>query len=773
MRVIVSFFFLITSISAFCQNITVDSQTFSPQQLVEDILINSNCILNIQVTNTVGGNFGGGEQSYGYFNANGSSFPLEEGIVLSTGRLQNVQGPNTTLSDDDAQDWIGDTDLENILNESNTTNATILEFNFQSTASEVRFRYLFASEEYQEGDPNTCRFSDLFGFLIREEGTQQFENIALVPDTSTPVKVTTVHPEIPNGCAAINEFYFDTFNDSSAPINFNGQTKVLEAKAFIRPNVNYQVKLVIADEQNYRFDSAVFLEAGSFQLGADLGEDRTINGGNPVCGSDPITLSVDEPTATSYQWFQDGAPLLETANTLEVSQEGFYEVIIDLENNCQAFGEVTIEFSENPAVFDSTLNQCDENSDGIATYNLFDAFENLTGNQGGVRIGAFYSNMSDAEVGNNAITNPDNYTNTISNELVYAVIETQSGCTSIASLTLTTSSTIYDLPDQIICNDTVNDGIVTINLDAATFQFQSQIPSGATVAYYTSSEDAFLEVNSLNANFTTIDQDQTLFVRISENDQCLSISQIVFLVQNPPQLQEDEQKFYCLATTPSVITISSGVLSDPSLYEYEWRYNGTMMSENTSNIQVNEVGEYTVFVTDQSNCTSSRTITLLPSNRATIMSTEVQTISDYNTVTINATGEGIYEYAIGNSSGPYQDENVFENVAPGFYEGFVRDKNGCGVTPIDIAVLGFPKFFTPNGDGFNDTWVIKGASEQINATVKVVIFDRFGKILHQSIQLTQGWDGMFKGTLLPSSDYWYLVQFENGSIHKGHFSLKR
>ncbi|WP_261374453.1 T9SS type B sorting domain-containing protein [Dokdonia sp. Hel_I_53] len=752
---------------------TVDSQIYSPQQLVEDILINSNCISNIQVTNVLGGNFGGGDQSYGYFNSNGSSFPLQEGIVLSTGRLQNVQGPNTTLSDDDAQNWAGDTDLENVLNETNTTNATLLEFNFQSTASEVRFRYLFASEEYQEGNPNTCQFSDLFGFLIREEGTQQFQNIALVPDTNTPVKVTTVHPEIPNGCAAINEFYFDTFNDNSAPINFNGQTKVLEAKAFIRPNITYQVKLVIADEQNYRFDSAVFLEAGSFQLGVDLGEDRTINGGNAVCESNFTTLSVDEPDAVNYQWFRDGVLLLETSNELIASQDGFYEVIIDLQNNCQAFGEITIEFAENPEVFNSNLDQCDENGDGIAVYNLFDSFESLTGNLGGVRIQGFYYSLIDAQDRINSINNPDRYTNTIPNELIYAVIESQSGCSSIGELTLTTSNLTLNLLDQIVCDDDISDGIAIIDLNYVTSQFQDQLPSGTTVAYYLTVQDAYLEENRLGVNYTTSNQNLQLFVRVNDGGQCISISEVSILVESPPQLEIDEQIFYCLNTYPETISISSGVADDTSLYQYEWSYNGVNIDENTSEIQVNETGVYMASVTNQNNCTSSRIITLVPSDVAIINDVDINSFSDNSTVTINVTGDGLYEYSIGNSTGPYQEENTFENVSPGFYEVFVRDKNGCGVSSKIISVLGFPKFFTPNGDGTNDTWMIQGASDQINTTVRFIIFDRYGKVLYQSRSMGQGWNGIFNGKLLPRNDYWYFVQFEDGSIHKGNFSLVR
>lgn len=171
---------------SFTQNVQVASQLYTPQQLIENILINSDCISNVNVTNVVGGNFSNTDQSYGYFDATGTTFPMLNGIVLSTGQLQNVNGPNTSLSDDDAPNWSGDSDLEYVLNESNTYNATILEFDFTSVANQISFRYIFASEEYQEGNPNTCQYSDLFGFLIRPVNEQQYENIALIPNSQTP-----------------------------------------------------------------------------------------------------------------------------------------------------------------------------------------------------------------------------------------------------------------------------------------------------------------------------------------------------------------------------------------------------------------------------------------------------------------------------------------------------------------------------------------------------------------------------------------------------------
>ena len=164
MKYLIYIFYILFSINLFAQNVQVNDQIFTPQQLIEDVLIDSNCITNVVVTNFIGGDFGGTDQSYGYFDATGTTFPFQSGIVLSTGRLSNVEGPNTTLSDDDAANWTGDNDLETVLNESNTYNATIIEFEFTSAANLVSFRYLFASEEYQQGNPNTCKFSDYSGF---------------------------------------------------------------------------------------------------------------------------------------------------------------------------------------------------------------------------------------------------------------------------------------------------------------------------------------------------------------------------------------------------------------------------------------------------------------------------------------------------------------------------------------------------------------------------------------------------------------------------------
>ncbi|WP_055435899.1 T9SS type B sorting domain-containing protein [Lacinutrix algicola] len=772
-------FILLCVMSVNAQNISVDSQTYTPQQLIEDILVDSNCISNVQVTSTVGGNFGGTEQSYGYFDASGTSFPFQNGIVLSTGRLGNVPGPNTNLSDDDATNWNGDIDLEMALQESNTTNATIIEFDFTTLANQISFRYIFASEEYQDGDPNTCQYSDLFGFLIKPVGSTNYTNIALVPDTQTPVKVTTVHPEIPGGCAAENEIYFDSFNDTIAPINFNGQTAVLTATATTTPNVTYHVKLVIADEQNYRFDSAVFLEAGSFELVTDLGPNRLLATNNPVCGNETITLNAFQSGA-SYIWSIDGIPTTTVActncNTFDVTQAGTYGVEVIFSNGCISNGEIVIEYTPLPNVSNTTLFECDSNQDGLTTYNLYSASEVITNNDTSLAVVDFYTTLANAEMETNPITNASSFENTAVIQTVYAVIFSQAtGCKTIAEVILDISTNTLTLQDVDACDDEIVDGFSTFNLNDIRTTLQTQVPANALITFYTTSADAFAETNSVDGNFNnTVVDSQTIFVKIvTDTNQCYAISELTLNVLFTPQLLEDESFLYCLNSFPDTITLAGGVTNDiPNNHYYQWFYNGTDTGITTPFLEANQIGTYTVIVTDPNGCSNTRDLTLVPSNEPTIDNLEFTELTTNNTATITVSGDGDYEFAIDNEFSFYQNSNTFSNLSPGFHTIYVRDKNGCGDTFVEFSILGFPQYFTPNGDTVNEVWKPIGTSRDFNANLELLIFNRYGKLLNKTTSL-KGWDGTINGYNLPSEDYWYVINHPNGKQYKGHFALVR
>ena len=154
----------------------------------------------------------------------------------------------------------------------------------------------------------------------------------------------------------------------------------------------------------------------------------------------------------------------------------------------------------------------------------------------------------------------------------------------------------------------------------------------------------------------------------------------------------------------------------------------------------------------------------------------VEDLSDSNSIRVVVNGPSDYEYRLNDR--PHQDSPDFINIAPGLYQLTVNDKNGCGSTTREVLVAGYPKFFTPNGDGINDTWQIAGMDTFNAATV--FIFDRYGKLLKQLLPGGTGWDGTFNGRPLPSSDYWfrfvYIDNTQGTPVQKeikSHFSLKR
>lgn len=163
-------------------------------------------------------------------------------------------------------------------------------------------------------------------------------------------------------------------------------------------------------------------------------------------------------------------------------------------------------------------------------------------------------------------------------------------------------------------------------------------------------------------------------------------------------------------------------------------------------------------------------------DRVEVLDTNLSIDPDQNNVEFFVDGDGDYEYAI--NGGEFQDDSIFMNVPPGINTVVINDKNGCGMTePLEFLVVGYPKFFTPNGDNMNDQWNIKGIETLTNPVV--YIFDRYGKLLKQ-LGTVGGWDGTYNGRAMPSTDYWY--RFEYGEVEEGllvaktrktHFTLKR
>jgi len=660
-KIILIFFGVLFNVSV-SQNITVN-QTFTAQQLIENILVNSGCV-SVSNFSASGGNFSAGEMSFGYFNANGSVFPFQEGIVLSTGKLSSVIGPNTNFSDSGiGMGWNGDSDLNTALSLTNTFNATVLEFDFIPNANTISFDYIFASEQYLlNPTANQCNYTDGFAFLLKEATATSYQNLALVPGTTIPVRVNTVRGS-GTICPAANQTYFDAFNTGTYPTTYDGQTKILTAQAAVIPGTLYHIKLVIADEGNARFDSGIFLKAGSFVSEKDLGPNRLLATGNSLCPNETLILNATQAGATSYQWYKNGNPVGTNSATYDVTSAGTYTVEINVNTTCVITGSIEIEYAPNITTSTTSFTACDTNSDGFAVFDLnaikTQIFNNLPSN--------YSVALFESTTGTTAL--PANFTNTTPNQqIIYTRIVSLENCYANIPITLNVISSGGILPSEII--NICNNSVTTISA-----------PSGFS--------------------------------------------------------------------------------------NYSWN---TLPVQNSQSISISSSGNYIVTLTNANGCTNTKTFTAIESEIATITNIDVNDFEENLTALISISGNGNYTYSIDGIN--FQNTPLFNLPEPGEYRIYVKEEN-CGTVSDTFFAITYPKFFTPNGDSFNDVWQIKNLDKKGLENSKIYIFDRFGKLIKELNKINSSWDGTFDNQMLPSTDYWFIIEVSNGKKIKGHFSLKR
>ncbi|NQX84897.1 MAG: gliding motility-associated C-terminal domain-containing protein, partial [Flavobacteriaceae bacterium] len=332
---------------------------YTVEEIITDVLVGENpdCPQISNITYSTGTDFGS-TNGIGYFEANGSNWPFESGLIMTSGDINNATGPEDgTLSDGDVA-WTGDVDLENAiagLNSGDSNNASVIEFDFVPIVDYMSFEFIFAAEEYGTFQ---CAYSDSFAFLLTDPNGVT-TNLALVPGTTDPVSVFTVRDNTYNGdCSSENPEFFANYygpggeDPTIAPINFLGHTTIMTAESTVVPNEVYHIKLVIADALDTSFDSAVFIGAGSFDIGhPDLGEDITLGSGNEGCEGVPLTLDAgDIPDNSTTTWYMDGV-LIEGANTstLDVTETAYYKIEYTFSNiSCVLSDEILVEFHDNP-----------------------------------------------------------------------------------------------------------------------------------------------------------------------------------------------------------------------------------------------------------------------------------------------------------------------------------------------------------------------------------------------------------------------------------------
>ncbi|WP_263603745.1 choice-of-anchor L domain-containing protein [Chryseobacterium sp. PET-29] len=464
---------------------------YSITQLVKDVLISggstcsaanvSNVVVspNLAVTDQ--------NRSWGYFNKATTNFPFAKGIVLTTGYARKA-GNTFQGNLSDGLGSGGDIDLATALNVNNLSlrDATYIEFDFVPASTKVTFRYLFASKEYQSNF--TCNISDGFALLLKKVGDPTYTNLALLPN-GDPVSVTNIIPaNLP--CGPKNVQYFAGINNPQIETNFDGRTIPLTATATVIPGETYHFKMVLADYQDSNFDSAVFLEAGSFDIGVQLLNPAGVQlpSSINVCDNAPqvLTASVQGGGAT-YQWLLGTNPIPgATSASYTATQPGLYTVQVFLPGNtCPGTASVNIVGGTSPTVQNATLTAC--YTQGNATFNLTSAQTSISTTPGATF--SYYINQSDALAGNgNVIANPTAFQS--AGQTVYVLVK-NGFCSKIAELQLIKAPQItatIATPATLTCTNSQT----TLNASGSVY------PAGSTFAWTTTNGNIVSGANTLN-----------------------------------------------------------------------------------------------------------------------------------------------------------------------------------------------------------------------------------------------------------------------------------
>jgi len=709
------------------------ASTFTPSQLVIDVLVGttSNCgtpnITNVsispnqQVSNT--------ERFWGYFNKGTSNFPFTEGIVLTTGTARLAgNNPEGQLGVDLTTGT--DTDLETALAGStlDLEDAVVLEFDFVPTSTQMKFNYIFASEEYDGGFP-CSGYEDAFALLLKPNTPgSTYTNLAVLPGGAGLVTATNIVPASFT-CGPINAQYYETSSPNNQT-NLFGRTVPLTASATVIPGQSYHIKMVMADDNDGTHDSAVFLEAGSFDIGVKLLDPAgaTLPEEINVCDNVPqvITASTSGPNLV-YQWFLNGA-VIPGANTNSITaiQPGTYKIEVSVPGNpCPGSASIKINGGTTPLAQDSSFRLC--STPDITTFDLNNAKPLISPTPNAVF--RFYVNQADAIAQNaNFIQNPANYNGT-DGQILYVVVSDGGFCSKTIKLTL----------------------IREVTPIAGLTSSRIRVCPGESVTLTATGGVTYLWDNFTgNGNTQTIPvyQTTTFTVYAIGAKGCQSLLPAKITVEVVPEITSPLLDVeMCIGDT---IVLDAGAGTN---YSYVWNTGA-----ETQTIVATQLGIYTVTI---NNGICQKLFTVKVHGASSPFFTNLS--YENNTLTAIATNPsinniyGTLEYSVDGIN--WQDSNVFTNLTDNTtYNVQVRIKGTSCVGAVEFFTLAINNVITPNQDGVNDVLDLTNLKDFNNFTGS--IYDRYGVEIFRFSKERPIWDGTVSGKRLPTATYWYKFNFE-------------
>lgn len=527
----------------------------------------------------------------------------------------------------------------------------------------------------------------------------------------------------------------------------------------------------------------------------------------------------------TIDYFESYNDAVENENAIPVIEHTSYQnksnpqfIYVKVSNpDTLCFEIVELELIVNPVPDDTAVVTpyivCAADDSEIGIFNLENKVEEILGGQPQPPFKvSFYLTPEDAENQTRAIVNTTAYQNkdaggnAVNPQTIYTgIMNMDTGCyiggmQSFDLMVQKGAIAIAPAEPFVICDNLPpSDGFAEFDLDDLSNQQVSalraeilggQDPNIYIITFHETLEEAEAGTGIITFPYVNIINPQRIYVRVTNNDnlfepKCYAVVDMILKVDQLPDVILDGNYRLCVDENGNPIREEEGGASppvidtglDPNLFTFQWEFNGVIIvGENGPSIIALQGGEYTVTYTEiASHCEASITVTVTVSSPPFTYEANLLNgaFAGNHIIEVIATGEGTYVYSLDN--GPFQDSNIFENVSPGNHLVTIKDMYGCGSVTFEVGVIDYPPYFTPNNDGYHDTWNIIGIATG-DPTAKIYIFDRFGKLLKQLSPMGTGWDGTYGGNPMPSSDYWFRVEYTEGGQakeFKGHFTLKR
>jgi len=411
---------------------------------------------------------------------------------------------------------------------------------------------------------------------------------------------------------------------------------------------------------------------------------------------------------------------------------------------------------------------CDMDGDGIHSFDFNEKVDEINSVVNGASP-AFYESEADALLEQNSIYG--NYQNTSSPQTVYFRLNNSdnSSCYALGSFDIVVFDTpeAYPPTDIVVC-DVDETGSYGFDLSKKDEEIlNGQDTPTYQVTYFSSEQNAIIGQDSLaKEEYFNQSMTETIYARVQHADlsSCYDITNFDLIV-NPLPSPDIKDIYVICPDSPDLVL-------DPDMFEsYQWEDADGNVIGNDQMLNVTQLGTYLLTVSETRNglnCSNSISFEVLSSGAPESFEVASEGFSDRITLTVDVVGTGEFEYSL--DGWTYQSANHFE-VFPGKYTVYVQDIFGCRTISEEVIAIGYQKFFTPNGDGFNEHWNIIGG--ELYADAQLFLYDRYGKLLIEISPQGLGWDGTILGKRMPSTDYWFKYVYDNGKMFTGHFSLKR